>query len=242
MSESKATKWFPDERLSQIYNKGLEYAFFNADNEQCHTFAYCKDFLQDAVWATLNKKKASIHLFSYEFGKNPPLDMETMRMGVRNKGDKEFADKCEKSLKFMHAMEADMGFQPSEMYSVGKYEGGDDEVFVYASDVRWMYSPVLISLYSLALRVGMTYEEGSWREHFESAKSYLGSNDKSYTASAKKALDKIVGKDVGEVFAATLEENYPENCDMTGMHHYSGIVSFANGKMSDAVTKNWSKD
>lgn len=242
MSEPKEVKWYADERLSQIYSKGLEYAFFNEKNEQCHPFAYCKDFLQDAIWAQLNESKASIYSFTYQHGHNPPLDLSLTRMGLRNKGDKDFSAKCEKSLHFMRAMETDMDFTPSEVYSVGNFEGGEDEVFVFTSDVRWMHSPVLISLYSLALRVGMTYEGGSWREHFENAKEYLGSNDKGYTKSAKKALDKIVGKDITKVFAAEFKDNYPSDCGVSGMHNYSGIVSFAEGNVNEKVKTNWSDE
>lgn len=243
MSETKekTVTWFADEAMAQIYSKGLEFAFFNEENTQCHPFAYCKDFLQDAIWAQLNKSSASIYGFSYKHGTNPPLDLKQTRMGVRNKGDTEFAAKCTKAHTFIKEMEADLGFTLSECASLGMFQGGKDEVFVYSSDQKWMHSPVLISLYTLALRVGMTYEGGGWRGHFEGAKSYLGSNDKGYTASAKKALDKIIGKDIAEVFAPKVEDNYPEDCNVSGMHNNSGIVSFANGNVNEKVKSNWSK-
>ena len=236
----KNVKWFADVGMAQIYSNGLEYAFFNGQNEQCHAFAYCKDFLQDAIMATVNESKASIYGFTYEHGKNPPLDMEITRMGLRNKGDADFVAKCERSLTFMRELEEAMGFEPSELRSVGCFQDGADEVVVFDSDKRWMHSPVLISLYSLALRVGMTYEGGGWREHFEGAKSYLGSHDKSYTASAKTALDKIVGKEVGEVFAPKMEDNYPADCAISGMHNNSGIVAFAKGNINAKVKSKWS--
>ena len=87
-----------------------------------------------------------------------------------------------------------MKFEKSTMQPLGTYRDTEDEVFLFLSDKRWMYSPVLISLYSLALRVGATYEGGDWKEHFSNGNDYIGRNDKTYTASAVKALDKIVGK------------------------------------------------
>jgi hypothetical protein len=104
-----------------------------------------------------------------------------------------------------------------------------------------MHSPVLVSLYTLMLRVGMTYEGGGWKKHFEGAKSYLGSNDKSYTGSAKKALDKIIGKKLSDVFAEKLEDNYPSDCSVSGMHNNSGIVSFANNNINSGVKTKWGK-
>lgn len=236
------TKWFEDVGLSQIYSSGLEFAYANEQGEQCHPFAYCKDFLQDAVWATLNKAKASIHLFTYEYNVNPPLDLKNVRMAVRLKGSKRvtFEEKCRKSLKFMNEVEKVQGFAPTVLQFGGKHTSGNS-VFVFISDAAWQHSPVMLSLYTLLLRVGMTYEEGPWREHFENAKSYLGENDKSYTTSAKKALDKIIGKSPGEVFAKKFEDNYPADCNLTGMHHNSGIVSFANENINDTVKNKWGK-
>ena len=91
--------WFGDTNyLEQIYESGLEYAYVNASGEQCHQFAFCKDFLQDAMWATLNKTKTTIYNFKYGYGDNPPLDLEKMRLAVRLKGTtyNYFENKCKK--------------------------------------------------------------------------------------------------------------------------------------------------
>lgn len=235
-------KWFDDKGMAEIYDTGLQFAFTSADGQQCHPFAYCKDFLQDAVWAELNKCKANIHGFVHEYGTNPPVDLKKTRMAVRFQGGSDFRSKCLKALNFMREIDSAQDFVPTELQFGGKYKGGASEVYVFVSDAGWMYSPVMISLYSLALRVGMTYEGGSWRTHFEAAKSYLGSNDRNYTEKAKRALDKIIGQKMGDVFADTQAKNYPPSKTdklLPGMHHNSGIVSYATNGLGAEVKKNW---
>lgn len=234
-------KWFNDKSMAQIYGKGMEFAFVSPTNEQCHPFAYCKDFLQDAVWAHLHKKKVGIFGFSYESGVNPPLDTSFMRMAVRFKGNEEIKTLCQNSLKFMRCMDKAQGFTPTELQYGGKHQDGKDDVFIFVSDKRWLFSPVLVSLHTLALRVGLTYKGDGWRKHFEAAETYLGSNDKRYTTTAKKALDKIIGKTPEEVFAKTIDANYPVDVGVSGLHNRSGIVSFAKDNIDAGVKKNWAE-
>ena len=241
VSQACITDWFSDKSMNQIYSTGLEFAFVNEAGKQCHAFAFCKDYLQDAVWAQINKSKAAIYGFSYEHGVNPPLDFNSMRMAVRNKGDKDFKAKCEKALAFIQQIDAAQGFEPTEMIFGGKYKDKTDDVFVYVSDKRWLHSPVFVSFYSLCLRVGMTYDGGDWKSHFGGAKSYIGRNDKSYTGSAKKVLDKVIGKELEELFAAKIDDNYPSDCGVSGLHNYSGIVSYANNNVPEKVKSKWNK-
>jgi hypothetical protein len=249
ISMVEVKKWFDDKGMAQIYSTGTEYAFFSKDGEQCHPFAYCKDFLQDAVWATLNNSTASIYGFVYEHGKNPALDMDNVRIALRLKKTSDFSAMCKKALTFMQELDADMGFDPTEMHALGKYAGNDnkgnpvepaDEVFLFVGDKRWLHSSPLLSLYTLCLRVGLNYEGGGWRQHFEGAEKYIGSNDKSYTRSAMKSLDKIVGKDVAEIFAEKIEDNYPKDLknNMHGLHN-AGIVNYTKEHIPAAMKEKW---
>jgi len=233
-------KWHPagESSLNQIYYSGLEFAFANTAGEQCHPFAFCKDYLQDAIWATINKKPTGIYGFRYDPKTNPPLDMVSTRMALRLKGKSGFKEMCIQSQKFMHKVEKDLGYTPSSLYYGG--ESSDSPVYVFTSDVRWMFSPVLISFYSLLLRVGMTYEGGDWQKHFSEGKK-LGTNDVRYTAKASKALSKIVIKNPEKLFAPTLEGNYPPTTTVYGLHDNSGIVSFATDNINSDVKKNWKK-
>lgn len=242
LSTPVITEWFDEHRMGEIYSTGLQFAFVSADGHQCHPFAYCKDFLQDAIWAELNKCKASVYSFVHEYGTNPPVDLKKTRMATRLQGDTEFRNKCLQTLNFMREIDTAQKFTLTELQFGGKYKETSNKVYVFVSDAGWMYSPVMISLYSLFLRVGMTYEGGGWREHFGEAKSYLGTFDKTYTEKVKQALDKIIGQKMESLFADTQAKNYPPSKTkglLPGMHHNSGIVSYATNTLGVEVKKNW---
>lgn len=232
------TKWYPDKWMSQIYNQGLEFAFVSSAGEQCCAFAYCKDFLQDAIFGAVNNKSSAIHGFSYDPAKDPPLDLEKTRLAVRLKDASALGVKCKKALHFLNKIEAELGFKPSKLAFGGKYENGQDKVYVFIGDPRWMLSSPLISLYSLCVRKGMTYRKGdAWRRHFDEGES-IGRNDKTYCRNAKKALDLLLAKKVEKVFGSEIKDNYPPEGGASWIHN-AGIVSFSSGRIPDRVNKNW---
>lgn len=235
--------WFPDASMAQIYSTGLEFAFVSLEGKQCHAFAYCKDFLQDAVWATLNKSSVGIYGFSYVHGKNPPVDMDNMRLGVRVKGTpkEDMETMCRKALTFLQEVDAGQGFSPSELLLGGQRKGEKSKTFVFVSDPAWLHSPPMVSLYSLLVRVGMTYEGGGWRAHFDNAKKYIGKNDKTYIKSAQKGVNKIIGKDPTKIFAKEIKDNYPTGVSVSSMHNSSGIVAYAKGSVEAKIKSKWQK-
>ncbi len=237
------TKWFKNVGMNQIYSSGLEFAFISAEGKQCHAFAYCKDFLQDAVWATLNKSSASIYGFSYVHGTNPPVDLSVMRLGVRLSNSKpgELEKMCLNSVKFLREVDKEQGFAPTDILLGGKRKGEKSDTFVFVSDPKWLYSPVMVSWYSLLVRVGMTYAGGDWRKHFDGAKSYLGRNDKRYTTSSKAGVDKLVGKQPNTIFAKTFSGNYPKGVVVSAMHNNGGIVAFSKGNVDPKIKAKWQK-
>jgi len=237
----KITKWFKNEAMNQIYSTGLEFALVSAKGEQCHPFAFCKDYLQDAIWATLNKKSVSIYGFYYQHGKNPPVDLSVCRVAVRLKKEKGFKEMCEASLRFINKMESDLSFTPSTLHFGGNYKDTTDAVYIFTGSKQWLFSPPMISLYTLSLRVGMTYQSGPWREHFANAKKYIGENDKNYTKEANKGLDKLLKQPITKTFAATVENNYPPNLGTYSLHDRSGIVSFGKNNIDGTVKKNWTQ-
>ena len=67
----------------------------------------------------------------------------------------------------------------------------------------------------------------------------VGRNDKSYINTAKKALDKVIGKAPEKVFAEKIEDNYPKDCNIGALHDSSGIVTFARGGVPADLKKKW---
>ena len=72
---SISIKWYDDDKrnnnILQIYKKGLEFSFVSENNEQCHPFVFCKDFLQIVIFANIYNRIISIFNFHYNPRKNP---------------------------------------------------------------------------------------------------------------------------------------------------------------------------
>jgi hypothetical protein len=230
------TKFFPDKGMAQIYDSGLEFAFVSPEGEQCHPFAYCKDFLQDAIWSMHNDKKSSVYGFSFDKKSNPLLDMDRTKVAIRLKNNKSFKDMCLKSLQFLNAVEEAFGFESTSLSYGGDSKGSD--VWVFSGDKNWMYAPPMISMYTLLLRVGLNYDGGDWQKHLDKA-SFVGDNDKVYLKDAKPAIKFLSTKKLQDVFASEWKDNYPKDCEIMGMHHYSGIQCLGRGNISSSVNKNW---
>ncbi len=230
------TKFFPNQSMSQMYRSGLEFAFVSADGEQCHAFAYCKDFLTDAVWAHLNKTTAAIYSFSYG-PKSPPIDVDYTRVALRNKQSSDFVTKCQNTLRFLNLLEPDFGMQPTRLLDGGDFGG---PVFVFVGDKQWMYAPPLISLYTLLLRVGQNYQDGPWRDRLK-ATSGMRSSDVTYLQTSRPAILKLAGQQFDKIFAKTWKGNYPSECSVDDMHESAGICALAGDSVSTRVKKNWAK-
>lgn len=236
--------FFKDKGMNQIYSSGIEMAFFNEKGQQCHPFAFCKDYFQDAVWAQLNNKTASIYGFSYNPKVNPKLDLEQMRLAVRDKTKdaKTMEERCKKSINFLNKLEKKMGFSPSELVFCGNYTNEllkkEYPVWGFIGDKRWLHSSVMISAYSLLLRVGMTYEGGSIEKHLES-KNMVRKGDVNYVKRAMKGINLILSKGPEKIFAKKMEDNYPSTAACYDIHDYSGIVSFTEGHAAQKVKSAW---
>jgi len=221
--------------LAQIYSSGLEYSFCSPQNEQCHTFVYCKDFLQDAVHAFLNGGTASIFGFTYSPAKNPSLSMDRTKILLVNKSDPKFAEKIPNVLDFINQFSKRLKLKRTIVYQASnppnKYKNG---VFLFEATGMWMNAPVLISMYSLFLRAGFAHKIGedalTTIDRIISGKaSGYGSNDRTQLSGAKRGIDKILEHGYRKFFYIDTKRNYPASLSTGTMHGNTGIVAFANG-------------
>ena len=80
----------PSVQIWQIYKQGMEFAFLSNNNEQCNQFVWCKDFLQDMVYATLHNKLVDIYQFKYNPNHDPNPCLSKIRLLVANANDSKF--------------------------------------------------------------------------------------------------------------------------------------------------------
>jgi hypothetical protein len=161
-------KWYPNKKMNEIYQQtGIQFAFLNADGEQCHPFVLCRDFLHDAVKAHLNENAWNIYGFEYIYGKYPAIDMKAMRMLVRKeifttktakvsahseKLIKKFIDDMSYSLKLLNHYE-DIGKIPKSMIEETKDKLGNP-ISIFTGSPVWLSNTFFVSMYTYLIRLG----------------------------------------------------------------------------------------
>lgn len=160
--------WFTsNNQLSEIYQQtGYRFAFAGKPSdkevsEQCHIWVKCRDFLPDAVRATIINEKFSIYGFIFDPSTNPKIDLHTMRMLVYKPDmhyDKEvvleqFEDKMLAGLILLNYYEKMMGIELSTLCRT-KTDYKKTPVYLFIGAPEWMESPFLVSLYTFLIRLG----------------------------------------------------------------------------------------
>ena len=229
-------------RILQIYSKGLEYALASADFRQCHPFIWCKDFLHDVVYATLNKQPIEIYKFKFDPKKDPIPCLDKIRLLITNAKDRNFAKKIPDVLDFINQVENHLKIKksivrqcanPPEAY---KKTG----VFLFEGSRRWLQAPPMLSLYSLLLRVGFTHTAGvpfkkTITDIIAGELKPYQKKDKDYLKEVSLALEKILRLGDRKIFNRKIQSNYPSNLDIDLIHNRLGIVGFSTDVLHKAI-------
>jgi gamma-glutamylcyclotransferase (GGCT)/AIG2-like uncharacterized protein YtfP len=241
MSERQIRKikieWKPKKsRISQVYSEGLEYAFVTKDNRQIHQMVYCKDFLQDAIYALLNNKYIEIYNFIYSPANDLPLSMNTTRIILSNYKDKNFRTKIPSCVEFINQVETHLKMKKTEVF-----EGLDAPaiyrkagIWLFQGSKRWMQSAPLISMYTLLLRTGLMHQRGtSWRKTvygiLDDQVNPYQIYDKKQLADAMPGINHIMQYGDRKLFGGDIKNNYPARIPISEIHNRFGIVGFSEG-------------
>jgi hypothetical protein len=230
-------EWKPKKsRISQVYSEGLEYAFVTKDNKQIHQMVYCKDFLQDAIYALLNNKYVEIYNFIYSPINDLPLCMDTTRIILSNYKDKTFRTKIPAAVEFINQVETSLKMKKTEVF-----EGLDAPaiyrkagIWLFQGSKRWMQSAPLISMYTLLLRTGLMHQRGTpWRKTVEDILEERVNPyqiyDKKQLSDAMPGINHIMKFGDRKLFGGNIKDNYPAKIPIGDMHNRFGIVGFSEG-------------
>lgn len=234
MSKALEVSWFDQKNLAEEYqNVRMQFAFLSSPkdgNKQCHSWAFCRDFLHDAVRTQTIGVNSSIYGFAFEKGKNPPVDLIRTRMLVRqDKLDKKdipgFEKKLKAALKLLHHYETMAGV------SLSKFQKVDDKklnVWAFSSPGMWMKAPQLVSMYSLLLRLGdkeLKFKDNEALRKALKKQSEAKGNDKDsrYLKNCWDKLDLVI-KNKAKLFP---KDNYKlyKDIDISLFHNRSGIYT-----------------
>lgn len=247
-------EWLPkyvpkteDEKINQIYSMGLEFAVAS-DTRQCCDFVYCKDFLQDTIWAVLHDAPVDIYQFKFN-PKNNCFDVNGFtRILVANESDEFFHQKIPNCIDFINQIETVLHLKKTVAYqcenSPEKYLPSG--VFMLKGSQRWMLAPPLMSMYTLLLRCGFVHEIGNdfmttINKIISGEIQQYQTSDQEYLASSLAGIQIILKLGYRKIFYKDMKKNYPQNVSVSTLHHYCGIVAFSTGATKKTVPY-WSRE
>lgn len=244
MKKLKKVTWEVDVsgRLSQAISSGLEFCFVSDDNHQCTPFAYCKDYLQDAIQGRLSNSSKSIYGFHYSPSAKHQPSLKKLKLAIANSSDSRLREKISTSLDFMHQIESALKISKTKM---SECEGPPKKAYIAGgvwlveASRRWLYSPVMVSMYTLLLRVSFSHVAGTpfMATINDIIAGKLGAyqpNDRNQLDRAKKGIELILNKGDRKIFYKKIEKNYPK-VDVYTMHNSMGICSFSEGRTATHV-------
>lgn len=245
----RQVKWHPKSlQISQIPKEGLEYAFMSEDYIQIHQFVWCKDFMQDVIYASVNKKRVDIYGFSFDPKTAPPLYWGKTRLLLNSYKDANFGSKVFGGLRdFLHQIETRLKMELTVFEQAAnphpRYRKSG--VFIVDGDPRWMQSPPMISLYTLLLRVGLVHtkktpfsdtikkvRDGEIKPYY-GPKGRHNDNDQTVLQKSEKGLARILKYGDRELFHPEVEDNFPAktpggSCtSVFSVHDNFGMVGFS---------------
>lgn len=233
--------------LNQAVYTGVEFAFLSADNKQVSPFAYCKDYLQDAVFGYLYQRKTGIYGFSYDPLCHPKISLNKTRILVTNSHDYDFKLKLPNCLDFLWQIEKSLHICRTKISACNnpqlKYIRPG--VYLFEGSPRWLKSPPMLSLYTLMIRIGFGHVIGCDFQNTMKGiidgtiKPYLH-DDKGKLRDAKKGIDKILKRGDLNIFSRCIKKNYPCTISTNDLHNNSGIAAFGN-EYTKRLAPHWHK-
>jgi hypothetical protein len=253
MTKKKKVVWFPTPKnLCEIYQKtGIHFAFVTAPksgNKVCHEWVKCRDFMPDAVRTQITGKPSSIFGFTFNKGKNPPIDIAKTRVLVSKEQltddakRLEFTEMMKAGLKLVNYYEAVAGVSKSKMYEVD-IEGQKryTKIFMFVGPKMWMLSPFLVSMYTFLIRLGhkkLKFKDGkellAALKDLQANPGKMSDNDTNYLRSSWDKMEQII-KNRAELFPKEkgVHDIYWKDLNISSFHNNTGLLALATGNTPD---------
>jgi hypothetical protein len=222
--------------LSEAVTGGPEFALVSEGNAQCCQFVHCKDFIQDAIWGTVNQQSFTIYGFGYSTSDKHQPCLDRAKLIVTNSGDPRFRSKIPGCMDFLHQFEDKLGIPHSKFREGanprGKYQRPG--IWCVEGHRRWILSPAMLSMYTLLIRAGFAHKVGD--KALDSAKEMIAgkiatpqSQDKARLQQAWDGIQKVLDKGDENIFGWDIKKNYPKEAGYSATHQSLGIVGYTSG-------------
>ncbi len=240
----KNIQWYvgDQQNLLQAFSSGVEFSFASPNDIQVSPFAYCKDYLQDAVHGFLTKKTSTIFGFTYDPKKHEPIALNKTKLLVTNSIDFEFSNKIVNCLDFLNQIEKHLKIRKTKAEECDNVplQYLRSGIWLFEGSKRWINSPPMLSLYTLLIRLGFGHTIGT---PFEKTIDGICSGaikpyqkiDVGRLKKCKSGIKKILRLGDREIFDSKIKNNYPRTVLTRTMHNTMGIVGFSSGRTKSYV-------
>lgn len=235
-------KPYPSKHYAEEYQvTGFHYAFMSANNEMCHHWIKCRDFLQDALRNQLTGRSDIIYSFTWRPGQDPEIETARTLMLVKRIPDdkdaakqKDFDGMMKSALKLINHYEDAHGFKPKS--KIAKVNLPGQYPYLFTGPGIWSQGSVMIAVYTFLIRLGhfkLNFkDETSLMEEYERIiKGQKQTNDTRYLKTVYKNLhlalehrEKHLFKPVGWKKG---QKVLFHDSNLNSFHHHSGIVSLS---------------
>jgi len=219
--------------------------------KQASHFVTCREHLLECIRAFYTKGKTSISYYNY--GSDPMMATDKFRflLGrssfIGSKARETFRDNLFSGKRALNIYEGIAGWNLSKITTV-KYDLGC--AWLITGPVEWMYSPALISMAALILRVATkwgpidTSSEEALVDWFAANANTNEHGDKKYLAECAPAF-RVVIENWKKLFSKTIEENWPATIkNGYSFHGCSGIYALClstHNNIDDALKARFNK-
>lgn len=226
--------WFPAQKnitIRQKYYTGLQFALVSQKNEQCHPFVWCKDFLHDVIYSSINLTKINLYDFTFDPAINPIPDLSKTKLLLANSRDKNLQKKILNCLDFINQIEHELKIKKTIAKPCCDCPQGYTQVVMIEGSKRWIQSPPMLSLYTLLLRVGLSHNYGNnYKDTIREIKSGkikpYQKQDRNYLKSCDVAIVKILKHGDRKIFSRKIKNNYPV-MSVEDIHNKLGAIGFS---------------
>lgn len=235
-------------KVLQLYSKGLEYCLLSDNYAQCHQLVWCKDYLHDVLYATINHVPIKIFNFYFDPKKNYIPSIKKIKLCIADNKSKYLYQKIDNCINFLNKIEQKLKMKKSKYFlckNIPKnYENGS--VIVVEGDKRWLSSPPMLSLYSMLVRIGFCHNksnsfQATFKKIVMKKLTLYQPKDLYNLKSSLDGIKIIIQHSDQNIFFKNWKYNYPIEIDILRVHNYLGISNFST-KFGMDIINDWYKN
>lgn len=215
------------DKIIQLYKKGVQFSLLSSENEQCHSFVWCKDFLKDVIFSSVNNKEINLYKFKYSPQKDPLPCLSKLKILVLETHNLKFKNHVFNCVNFLNQIEQKILLTESKVVECKTPSSYKSKVFSFEADPFWVRSPYVISFYCYLIRLGLLHNlKDNFYTTLEKIKlGFIKSPNNTDKINAN-FVKSIVENIHTNMFSDDMKKNYPISLGIDTIHNSFSMSEF----------------